>query len=477
MTRVVIIGGGIAGLAAAYQLQTRARAAHLPLDFRLIDGAPVFGGKIVSSRIEGFVVEGGPDSFLTQKTAALDLCRALGLGDELIPTNDAARKIFLWSRGKLRPMPDGVMLIVPTRVMPFLSSSLISWRGKLRMGLEVLIPPGGGDDDESLAHFVRRRLGREALDQIAEPMLAGIYVADAETLSVRSTFPRLLALEKKHGSLIRGMRSLASKSKGSASTFMTLRGGLQTLVEALVDQLDPHALLPGRRVVALARDASGYHLTLNDGAIVHADALVLATPASTSAELLQALDPALAAALRAIRYVSSATVSLGFRRAELNHPLNGFGFLVPSHERRNITGCTWTSTKFEQRAPPGHALLRAFVGGAYDEQVAEEADEALVRIVRAELRALMGISAAPVLSKVFRWPKANPQYTVGHQARVAAIERLAAQHSGLYLAGAAYHGVGIPDCIEDGTRAAKQILEPLEQFSDSQPLVISHAHV
>jgi oxygen-dependent protoporphyrinogen oxidase len=437
----------------------------------------VFGGKIITSRTDGFVVEGGPDSFLTQKTAALELCRALGLGDELIPTNDAARKIFLWSRGKLRPMPDGVMLIVPTRIMPFLKSSLISWRGKLRIGLEVLIPPGGDDDDESLAHFVRRRLGSEALDKIAEPILAGIHVADAETLSLQSTFPRLLALEKKHGSLIRGMRSLAPKSKGSGSAFMTLRGGLQTLVDALVDQFDPRALLLERRAVALTRDTSGYHVTLNDGAVVHADSVILATPASTSADLLQALDPALAAALRAIRYVSSATVSLGFKRAELNHPLNGFGFLVPSSEHRNITGCTWTSTKFAQRAPQGHALLRAFVGGAYAEQLAAEDDDALVRIVRAELRALMGISAAPMLSQVYRWPKANPQYTVGHQARIAAIERLAAQQSGLYLAGAAYHGVGIPDCIEDGTRAAKQILEPLGKFSGTGPLLANYAHV
>ncbi|MBI1801177.1 MAG: protoporphyrinogen oxidase [Chloroflexi bacterium] len=462
MKKVVIVGGGIAGLATAYYLQTRARATNAPIEYQLIESAPTFGGKIVSARADGFVVEGGPDSFIAQKPAALELCRALGLGDQLIGTNDAARKVFVWSRGQLRPMPAGMNLIVPTRITPFLTSSLVSWGGKLRMGLELFIPPRRDDGDESLAHFVRRRLGAEALDKIAEPMIAGIYVADAEDLSLQSTFPRFLEMEKKYGSLIRGMRQQPrppQNGKAATSMFMTLRDGLQELVEALLDQLDHDALLLNRRVVALRRDAGAYHIALNDGAAIRADAVVFATPAYVSAELLQAIAPELASALRAIGYVSTATVSLGFRRAELSHSLEGFGFVVPSSERRKITACTWSSTKFNHRAPDGYALVRGFIGGAHAEALMEQDDAALVQTVRDELRAMMGITATPVLTKVFRWHKANPQYAVGHQARVSAIERLAAQHTGLYLAGAAYHGVGIPDCIADGARVAAQLLK------------------
>jgi oxygen-dependent protoporphyrinogen oxidase len=468
MKTVAIVGGGIAGLAAAYFLQERGRGVF---DYRLIESAPSFGGKIVSARENGFVVEGGPDSFITQKSGAIELCRALGLGDQLIGTNDAARKVFVWSRGKLRPMPEGVMLIVPSKITPFLKSSLISWPGKLRMGLDAVIPARREDGDETLAHFVRRRLGAEALDKIAEPMIAGIYVADAENLSLKSTFPRFLDMERKHGSLIRGMmqqRRARNGSNGSSASgesaptmFMTLRGGLQQLTEALVTRLNPQALLVNRRVVAFHHDAEAYSLTLNDGQRIRAHAAVLATPAYVAAELLSEMDSALGSGLQRIHYVSTATVSLGFKRSEVDHPLDGFGFVVPRSERRKIIACSWSSTKFNYRAPEDHVLLRAFVGGAHAEYLAEQDDDALADLARAELRSMMGIKAAPVLTRVYRWRKANPQYEVGHQERVAAIDRLVAQHAGLYITGAAYHGVGIPDCIQDGARVADQIINGL----------------
>lgn len=476
MKRVVIIGGGIAGLATAYYLETRAQGK---VQYTLLESAPVLGGKIISARENGFVVEGGPDSFITQKTHALELCRELGLQKDLIGTNDAARKIFVWSRGKLHQMPDGVMLIIPTKIAPFLKSPLISWRGKMRMGMDAVIPAKRDADDESLAHFVRRRLGAEALDKIAEPMIAGIYVADAEYLSLQSTFPRFLDMEKKYGGLLRGVwaqKRAAAQARGMngngnsngnapVSMFMTLRHGVQQLTEAMIAQCDAGALRVNQRVVRVQRDGGAYAICLDEGAVLHADAVVFATPSYVTAELVRGLDSELAAQLSQIRYVSTATVSLGYKRAEVPHPLNGFGFVVPRSEKRKILACSWSSTKFNCRVPDGHVLLRAFIGGAHNEALAEQDEATLIQSAREELRAMMGIDAAPVIEKVYRWHKANPQYEVGHQARVASIEQRAAQHGGLYLAGSAYHGVGIPDCIADGMRVTQSILGTIEDSS------------
>jgi oxygen-dependent protoporphyrinogen oxidase len=468
MRHVAIVGGGIAGLSAAYYLQELGRGQ---VSYTLIESDRRLGGKIVSSHENGFVVEGGPDSFLTTKTAALDLCRALGLGDELIGTNDAGRKVFIWSRGQLRAMPEGVMLIVPTKIMPFVSSPLISWPGKLRMGMDALIPPRREDGDESLSNFVRRRLGAEALDKIAEPMIAGIYVADAENLSLQSTFPRFLDMERKYGGLLRGViaqkrASAAHKANGSGngngrsanSMFMTLRGGLQQMIDAIQTRLGPASLMLDRSVLRVTREGAACTLALSDGTTLRADDVIFATPAFATADAIEGIDPILARSLRQIRYVSTATVSFGFRRSELEHRLDGFGFVVPKSEKRRILACTWSSTKFDGRAPDGFVLVRAFIGGARSERLVDEDDDALAAMTRDELRAMMGIKAAPVLTQVYRWNKANPQYEVGHQARVAEIDRLAAQHSGLHLAGGAYHGVGIPDCIESAKRVVDKIL-------------------
>lgn len=477
MKRVVIIGGGIAGLAAAYYMQTRGQGKA---EYTLLESAPVLGGKIVSARAKGFVIEGGPDSFITQKTNALDLCRELGLGDELIGTNDAARQVFVWSRGKLHPMPEGVMLIIPTKLTPFLKSPLISWRGKMRMGLDALIPPKRDGADESLAHFVRRRLGAEALDKIAEPMIAGIYVADAEYLSLASTFPRFIDMETRYGSLLRGViaqRRVATQTRGAAgnhngsgngngkptvSMFMTLRRGVQQLTEAMISECDARTLRTNQRVTRVRRRGSAYEVVSSDGSTLHADAVVLATPSYITAGLLREMDPALAAELEQIPYVSTATISFGFKRSEIAHPLRGFGFVVPRSEKRNILACTWSSTKFNHRVPQDHVLIRAFVGGAHNEGLVDHNEATLTRLAREELRAMMSIAAEPVITQVYRWHKANPQYQVGHQARVASIEERAGHHPELYLIGSAYHGVGIPDCIADGARVTQAILSTVE---------------
>jgi oxygen-dependent protoporphyrinogen oxidase len=476
--RVAIIGGGIAGLATAYYVQEQARQADLPLTYSLIESAPTFGGKIVTDVQDGFVIEGGPDSFISQKPAALRLCRELGLGDRLLGTNDARRKVYVLDGGRLRPLPDGVMLVVPTRFTPFALSPLISPTGKLRMGMDLFIPPRRDNNDESLADFIRRRLGQEALDKIAEPLMAGIHVADPERLSLQATFPRFIQLERKYGSLIKGM--LAQKArraqgshngagKSKPSLFMTLRGGLRELVESLVARLEGE-LLPGTSVAELARNEDGYHLRLADGGTLLADVVVLATPSYMTADLIEPMHPRLAAELRTIRYVSTATLSLGFRRAEFEHPLDGFGFVVSARDKSRLMACTWTSTKFSERVPDEHVMLRAFVGGPRNQELVELPDEVLLKLVREELREIMGVTAEPVITRLYRWPGANPQYDVGHLERVDQLEATAADLPGLYFTGSPYRGVGLPDCIQQGQETAEAVLTAIAKDQTiSQP--------
>ncbi len=458
---VVIVGGGIAGLATAYFLQKEAAAQGLDLTLTLVEREARLGGKIVTDIAGGFVVEGGPDSFITQKPWALQLCRELGLADRLVGTNDAQRSVYVLRGGRLRKMPDGMLLIVPTRFMPFVTSDLLSWRGKLRMGLDLFIRPRRDLADESLANFIRRRLGQEALDVLAEPMMAGIHVADPETLSLQATFPRFVEIERRYGSLTRGMiaaRRAAranGRSAGGTTTFMTLRGGLQELVGALAHAIHAEIRL-GTPVARLAANpAGGYRLAVGDGLLLEADAVVLATPAYVSADLLRQTSPKLAAKLDAIRYVSTATVSLGYSADEFEHPLDGFGFVVPRREPAQLLACTWTSTKFPQRAAPGTVLLRAFVGGPRREDLVALDDDALVGLVREELRTIMGVRASPTVARVFRWHRSNPQYEVGHLDEVDEIEALAP--AGVYLTGSAYRGVGIPDCVRQGQETAAAV--------------------
>jgi oxygen-dependent protoporphyrinogen oxidase len=456
--KLVIIGGGIAGLSTAYYAQKHARAAGLDLDITLIEREHSLGGKITTDTPDGFVIEGGPDSFITQKPWALELSRELGLEDRLIGTNDAKRQTYVLHKGKLRKMPDGLMLIVPTKFMPFVTSNLLSLPGKMRMGLELFIKPRQDASDESLADFIRRRLGEEALEVLAEPLMAGIHVADAETLSLQATFPRFIDIERKYGSVTKGM--LAAKKAAAASknghskvtTFMTFKTGLQELVGGLEQSIEGQ-VLTGRTVTELN---PGYEVVLDDGTHLDADAVVLAPPAYVSADVLRHLNPELSEKLRTIRYVSTATVSLGFDAKDFEHPLNGFGFVIARTEPTRILACTWTSTKFTHRAAPGTVLLRAFVGGPRHEELVNLDDEKLVALVREELAQIMGIHAVPTVARVFRWFKSNPQYEVGHLDRVAQMEALCPP--GLYLTGSAYRGVGLPDCIKQGQATAQQIL-------------------
>jgi oxygen-dependent protoporphyrinogen oxidase len=403
------------------------------------------------------------------------LARSLGLEPELIGSNPEQRQVYIVNRGRLIPLPEGVMLIVPTRFMPFIKSPLISWPGKVRMGLEFFIPPRRGDEDESIGSFVQRRLGREALEKIAEPLMSGIHVSDPETQSLLGTFPRFRALEKNYGGLIRGMlaQRRAASSHGNngrrpgapawkSSAFVSFTGGMSRLVEALTASLTDGDLLTGTPVVDIQPiPDGGYELRTGDGQTALADAVILTTPAFTSARLVSHFAPGLAHALDAIRYVSTATVSLAYHKSDLPRPLEGSGFIAPRREKRSISACTWSSSKFSNRSPEDSVLLRCFVGGPGHEELVEYDDARLVSLARRELADLMGLNAVPRLARVFRWVKANPQYDVGHLERVSQMHASCAKIPGLFLAGSAFEGVGIPDCIHQGQNAAEKVLDYL----------------
>ncbi len=448
--KVAVVGGGITGLTAAFALRGR--------DVTLIEQEPRLGGKILTERRDGFLLEAGPDSFLTTKPEAVDLARRLGLGEQLIGTT-SGRTVYVLSRGRLHPLPDGVMLVAPTRVAPFLRSRLFSVSEKARIAADLVLPPRAQDGDESLGAFVRRRLGQATLDRLAAPLLAGIYAGDADALSLRATFPQLQELERTHGSVIAGMLALrrrpaAASGDGRLPLFMTIHSGLDQLVERLAASLEGVEVRSGAAVLEIAREGSGYLLVLRDGGHVRADGVILTTPAYVAAQFLQPLVSEAARLLRQIPYASTATISLGYRQEDLP-PLPGHGFVVARGEGHRITACTWSSAKWEERAPPGFGLLRAYVGSATDPEALDRSDDELVALVRAELARAMGLEAAPLLSRVVRWPASMPQYSVGHLERVAAIEHALANLPRFALAGAAYRGIGLPDCIKQGLAAAK----------------------
>jgi oxygen-dependent protoporphyrinogen oxidase len=470
---VVVVGGGIAGLSAAYALSRDGRPAGPAPDVLVLEREARFGGKVVTERLEGFVVEGGPDAFVSTKPWALELCRELGMEDRLIRADMRRRKVYVLHRGRLRPLPDGLAMMVPSRIWPMLTTPLLSPRAKLRMGLDWLLPPRRDETDESLGAFISRRLGRQAYERLVEPLMSGIYAGDGDRLSLLATFPFLREWEQEHGGLTRAawrwgrQRRLSSGVNGRPSVFVTLRTGLAELTEALVDRLGPRSLRAGTEVTDLSRWGGRYRLGLADGTTLEADAVILATPAFVSADLVSQLDPHLEPALRDIDYVSTATVSLAYRRSDLPRDLDGHGYVIPRVEGRAALACTWTSTKFPHRAPEGYGLLRIFLGRAGQDEVVREEDARLVARARDELASTLGIRAEPVLARLQRWPRAMPQYRVGHRDRVESLRSRLASLPGLFLAGAAYDGIGLPDCIRSGRQAAAQALEHLTRSAAS----------
>lgn len=464
MKRIAIIGGGISGLSAAVTLE-RARRAGASLQYGIYEATARLGGVLLTEHVDGCVVEGGPDSFLTEKSWGLHFVRSLGLGDQLIHSNDAERKTYILVDGQLEPIPDGLMFMVPTRIAPIVTSRLFSLPAKLRMAREYFHTPQPRADDETVAELVGRHFGPEMVERLADPLLAGVYGGDASQLSAAAVLPRFVDMEKKYGSLSRGMLA-ARRQMGNAATagskprplFTSLKKGMRQLVDAIEPMLERGSAHPGNPVIGLTRSTSKWIVTPLKGAPGEFDAVITAVPATAASALVRNVAPPLADELAQIPYSSSITVNLGYDRSDLRSLPPGFGFLVPRSERRRMLACTFVHVKFPHRAPEDRGILRCFIGGARDESIFDATDDDLVDMVRRNLAEILSLVAEPRFARVYRWRGAMAQYTRGHLARVQRIREFTSAVPGLYLAGNFYQGIGVPDCIASGEAAANRLL-------------------
>lgn len=470
MKRIAIIGGGISGLSAAYTLAEK-RQSGTPVEYILFESSARLGGVLLTERIDGCLVEAGPDSFLTEKPWAADLCRKIGLDDQLIGSNDSDRKTYILTNGKLVVMPDGLMFMVPTKIMPTVLSPLFSLRTKIRMAAEWFHPPRQSSEDETVAALVERHYGSEMVELLADPLLCGIYGGNASELSVRAVLPRFADMESKHGSLSRAMLA-ARKKIGTAESappqplFTSLKQGMQQMVNALVARLDAHSLNTSAPVQSVIRQDNGWTVCAGYQTD-HFDAVILATPAHSAADLLQSTDENLARDLGEIDYGSSVTVTLGYDENVRRALPPGFGFLVPRSAACRILAATFVHNKFPQRAPEDRSLIRCFLGGARDQAILQSSGAEILQIVRQELRQIIGaaLDAEPLFARVYKWQSAMPQYSVGHLERLQRIESRRQKLHGLALAGNGYSGIGVPDCVRSGAEAAGKILAEMGMWS------------
>ncbi len=478
MKNVIVIGAGMAGLAAAYKVRRAATAEGHEVSVTVVEKDGRIGGKVASEMVDGFVVDGGPDSFLTEKPALHRIAELLGMSDARLPSDESRKKTLILARGKLHEMPDGVMMFAPTKFVPFATTGLFSPAGKARMAMDLVIPKKnvaeGERNDETLESFVVRRMGRECLDRLAEPLVGGVHASDPAVMSLAATFPRLLDMEQKHGSLmlaflesrkkVEEMRRKYPPKPGAPKRtfFSTFEGGMQQLTDGMADAIGRDDILLGTAVDKLERTGSGWKVTLADGRSLDADAVIVATEGWAARSLVAGASPAASAALAKIPHSSSATVSLGFDSEDIGFDLNAFGVLCPLVEKRSLMAATYSSTKWPGRAPSGSTLMRGFVGGPHNQEIVGKSDDELVSIVTAELRDILGLTREPSFARVFRWVDGMPQYTLGHLDRVAAIQTEMETIPGLALAGGSYTGVGLPNCAESGEAAATKVLSDLD---------------
>lgn len=465
--RAVVVGGGISGLAAAHRLMELNGEGPYNIEVALLEADQRVGGAIATEHVNGFLVESGPDSFIAEKPWGIQLCERLGIASNLISLRSTRQNIYVVHQGSLVPLPEGFILMAPTRLWPLIRTPLFSWPGKLRMALDLILPRGSRVEDESIGSFVRRRFGQELLERVAQPLMGGIYAGDPEELSLKSTMPRFLELERTRRSIIwatwleqrRRARSQRTGSGARWGLFVSFADGMQQLVETLAGRLPVETVRKGTRAVSLAWNAEKkvWGIITDGGEELEADGVILAIPAYGAARALASVDPELAKELAAIPYTSTATVSLAYRRTDIPNSLDGFGVVVPAQERRQIIACSFSSVKYSGRAPAENELIRAFVGGALQPELFEQNDEAMESSVRQELAALLGIEAAPLFCRIHRHPSSMPQYRVGHSERVVRIKERLTKHQKLALAGNAYGGVGIADCIHSGESAAEAL--------------------
>ncbi len=463
--QIAVIGGGITGLAASYELQKKIQSGNLDAQFTLYEGSGRLGGVIRTDYTNGFVIEQGPDSFLTRKRSMYNLTVELGLEKELVTNQSGA---YILHESGLQRMPEGAVMGIPTKLRPFLTTGLFSMKGKIRAGMDLFLPRGkAGQEDQSVGDFFRRRLGNEVVDHLIEPLLSGIYAGRIDNLSLQATFPQFQEIENKHRSLILGMRNVSGSKtpqepvflgemKKPANMFLTLRGGLQSLVDRLEKELDEKAVMKNKKLIRIEKEGKGIRLHFEDGSDAYADKVLLTTRHHEAYELFKEMD--FMEPMGKVPSTSVATVALAYDSSAMTKPLNGTGFVIPKKAGYTITACTWTHHKWEHTAPEGKALLRAYVGRAGEEEIVSKSDKEIVEAVRRDLKEIMGIEAEPELHLVTRWRNAMPQYEVGHRERLQAIEKkLAAEYPAVKLLGASYRGIGLPDCIDQAVQAVEEI--------------------
>jgi protoporphyrinogen/coproporphyrinogen III oxidase len=471
MYKIAVIGGGITGLSTAYWLREKCNNHSLPLELTLIEGTSRLGGLLKSVSDDGFLMECGPDAFISEKKEALDLARRLGLQDHLIGTNPKFRRSFIVRKGRLHPVPEGFYLLAPSRLWPFINSGIISWPGKIRMLMDLIVPRTadcGSMQDETLASFVKRRLGREALERVAQPMVGGIYTADPEKLSLASTMPRFLEIEKRYRSLLYGLwkenkkNTVSHNASGARySLFLSFTEGMEMLSKRLIERLADTEVLTDTQVLRVTRENEEWLVETRNQGILRFNAICMAVPAFTAAKLLKEVDSELHAHLDSIPYASTATINLAYKREHITHPLNGFGFVVPFVEKRSVMACTFSSVKFAGRAPKDHVLLRAFMGGALQPELFQMDEDQMIRAAAEDLAELLQIKHVPIFSFISKWPRSMAQYHLGHNQLVTKIRKRLILQPGLELAGNAYEGAGIPDCIKTAEKSAERIMDVL----------------
>jgi len=463
--RIVVIGGGISGLSSAYRLVELSLRNSISLEIIVLEKSGKLGGVISSKLINNFIIEEGPDSFNTKNKSAIDLCYRIGMKSDIIHTNDEARQIFVIYHDKLVPIPEGFFL-APTRLMPFLNSPLFSFQGKLRILMDIVIPRRNSQEDESVASFFKRRLGNEAFELVAQPLFSGIYSSDPNMLSMQATMPHFIIMEQEHRSIIRAMRgnliSNAMNNKNSKSpynSFVSFKGGMQDLINTLASYLPKKSIQLNKVVQNITITNDGWRIVTKNNDIIDANGVIVATPSIQAATLVRGFDPLLADYLSEINYTSSVIINLVYKREDISHPLNGSGFVVPISEDLPILACTFSSVKFPGRTPPEMILLRCYMGGAINPEIYEKDESWLIDSAHNSICGVLGIKSKPIFKMISRNPQSMPQYMVGHLDHISQIYYMIRKYPGLQLAGNAYEGVGIPDCINSGEKAAEKLFE------------------